>query len=203
MEYVPGGSVQDRLRAGPAGVVLAKRWAHDALEALARAHAEGIVHRDVRPSNLLLDGTGHAMLSDFGVSADTIRGVLASGEAYLGIAPPEFLAGDTITPQTDVWAIGCLIYVFVTGRYPHDHPDGGTPSGYELLHRVDVQVPLALSRVVDRALKANRADRYRDAGQMLSELSPQPIHNSWTAIDDAAVVHGWETTTRTGRFYRA
>lgn len=202
MEHIAAGSVEQQLENGPVGVVLAKRWAHDALEALARAHADGIVHRDVRASNLLLDATGHAMLSDFGVSADTIRGVLADRRAYRAVAPPEFASRGPITTATDVWAVGCLIYELVTGEYPYEDADAASRGGHLPLHRADYQVPMAFSRVVDRALATTPLDRYRDAGAMLRELSPLPIVNNWVAIDDAAVVHAWDTTTRHGRFYR-
>lgn len=203
MGYTEGGSIDRRLEHGPVGVVLAKRWAHDALEALARAHANGIVHRDVRASNLLLDRTEHAMLSDFGVSADTIRGVIADKHGYNAVAPPEIASGGVIGKPTDVWAVGCLIYLLITGDYPYEDAHAAARGGHEPLHRRDIQVPMAFSRVVDRALDADPARRYRDAGEMLTDLSPLPIVNNWTAVDDDnAPAEAWETTTQHGRFYR-
>lgn len=202
MEYIEGGSIDRRLEYGPVGLVLAKRWAHDALEALARAHAEGIVHRDVRASNLLLDRTEHAMLSDFGVSADTIRGVIADKRGYNAVAPPEIASGGVIGKATDVWAVGCLIYLLVTGDYPYEDPHAAAHGGHKQLHRRDIQVPMAFSRVVERALAADPADRYRDAGEMLSDLAGLPVVNSWTAVTTAGSEEAWEATTRQGRFYR-
>jgi serine/threonine protein kinase len=202
MEYIAGGSIDRRLEHGPVGVVLAKRWAHDALEALARAHAEGIVHRDVRASNLLLDRTEHAMLSDFGVSADTIRGVIADRRGYRAVAPPEVASGGPIGKATDVWAVGCLIFLLVTGEYPYEDAHAAGHGGHEPLYRRDIQVPMAFSRVVDRALAIDPAERYQDAGEMLTDLSPLRIVNNWTSVSDARAREAWETTTRQGRHYR-
>jgi serine/threonine protein kinase len=202
MEYVAGGSVEKKLEEGPVGIVLAKRWAHDALEALTRAHAAGIVHRDVRGPNLLLDPTGHAMLSDFGVSADTIRDVVADRRAYRAVAPPEFASGGPLTFSTDVWAVGCLIYVLITGEYPYEDADAALQGGHVPVHRRDIQVPMAFSRVVDRALAINPGDRYPDADAMLRELSPLPIINSWKSLNDSGTEFSWETSTRHGRYYR-
>jgi len=122
-EYVPGRTVREALRAGELSDEDAVEIAAQVLDALAHAHRTGIVHRDVKPSNVLLEDREElaARLLDFGLAqfdgADTLT---AAGDVpgTLAYIAPERLAGDDATPESDVWAVGVLLWEALAGRHP-------------------------------------------------------------------------------------
>ncbi len=123
MDHVAGGSLADRLvRDRTLPVLAAVRFARDVAEGLAAAHAQGIVHRDVTASNILLDPDDGARLADFGIArpVDDLRAVTAVGDIVgtLRAMAPEVLAGEPPTPASDVWSLGAVLYEAVVGRAP-------------------------------------------------------------------------------------
>ncbi len=138
MEYVEGTTladlVQDRGSLSPDEAVPLLRQVADALVA---AHAAGIVHRDVKPSNILVDGRGRAKLTDFGIARGatdpslTQTGLVTGSPAYL---PPEVAAGERGDEAVDVWALGATAYYALSGRPPYDL--GGNVLGalYRIVH---------------------------------------------------------------------
>ncbi len=122
-EFVPGQTLRERMRAGALDDLEAVETAAQVLDGLAHAHAHGIVHRDVKPSNVLLeDGEHiHARLSDFGLAqfeeAETLtaQGDVPGTLAYIS---PERLHGKPATPAADVWAVGVLLWEALAGRHP-------------------------------------------------------------------------------------
>jgi hypothetical protein len=126
MEYLAGGSLADRLLDGPLPAVTVAAIGADIAEALAAVHAAGLVHRDVKPSNILLDAAGGARLGDFGIARteapDGLEDVTATGDVVgtLRFLPPEVLAGGPAAPASDVWALGAVLYEALTGRPPFD-----------------------------------------------------------------------------------
>src|SRR4051794_30846917 len=145
MDYLPNGSVEARLEAGQVSLVQAVRWTRNALAGLAHAHAMGVLHRDIKPGNLLLDNEERAVLSDFGIAEDTIRGLLANPALYGFHAAPELLQGQPSSVQTDIFAIGCTLYRLLTGEYPFasidDIRNGVQPVDVDTLNP---QIPLSL-----------------------------------------------------------
>lgn len=128
MELVAGASLEDTLRTGgplPVGRVAA--IGRQMLDALTAAHAQGIVHRDVKPANVLLDGD-RAVLTDFGIAAVegdatvTKSGVLLGTPAYMA---PEQVRGHAATPKSDLWSLGATLYAAVEGRPPFAGPTHG------------------------------------------------------------------------------
>ncbi|MEU4425950.1 serine/threonine-protein kinase [Actinoplanes sp. NPDC024001] len=117
MEMVPGGTLLQRMAAGPVSPQFAMRVCAEIAAALAAAHAEGLVHRDIKPANVMLAPTG-AKVVDFGiaaaVAADPGPEVLGT-PAYLA---PERLAGDAVVAASDVYALGVVLYLLLTGRSP-------------------------------------------------------------------------------------
>ena len=109
MEYLEGGSVFDRLREGRVPPTLALEWLDQAGQALDRAHAEGIVHRDVKPANLLLDRDGTIVVSDFGIASTsgfdtlTLPGTVLGTAGYLS---PEQARGESATAASDRYGLG-------------------------------------------------------------------------------------------------
>jgi hypothetical protein len=121
MELVRGGTLQDRMDAGPMSPRFAMRMAAEVAAALAAAHADGLVHRDIKPANVMVTDTG-AKVVDFGIAAAINPGGTGDEEfevlgtpAYLA---PERLIGDGVEPASDVYALGVLLYRMLSGLSP-------------------------------------------------------------------------------------
>lgn len=121
MELVTGGSLADRLERGPLTVAEAARIGRGVLGALRAAHAVGILHRDIKPGNVLLRQDGSPVLTDFGIAAVsdvtalTRSGTLVGSPEYVA---PERLRGQEGNPASDLWSLGMMLYVAVEGRHP-------------------------------------------------------------------------------------
>src|SRR5881275_2985645 len=122
MEYLPGGTLADRLKSGdPIPRPTALRWLEEAASALDHAHRAGIVHRDVKPANLLLDANGRLAVGDFGIarmaadSGVTATGVVLGTAAYLS---PEQALGRPTTAASDRYALAVVAYELLTGHRP-------------------------------------------------------------------------------------
>jgi serine/threonine protein kinase len=112
MQYVAGGTLADRIAAGEADEVDAERLARQLLSALAAIHTAGVVHRDVKPSNILLDDQGNAHLTDFGIAQpEDATQLTATGEVIgtLKYMAPEVLAGQAATQRSDLYALGVVL----------------------------------------------------------------------------------------------
>src|SRR4051794_35853125 len=124
MEHVPSQSLQQTLeRSGPLPPEAVARVGLDVLAALEAAHAAGIVHRDVKPSNVLVDQHGHACLTDFGIATTTGDSSLTTGGSLIGspsYMAPERAHGDRPQPPVDLWSLGATLYTAVEGRPPFD-----------------------------------------------------------------------------------
>lgn len=121
MELVTGGSLQDRLDRGPMEPADAARLGREVLSALRAAHAAGILHRDVKPANVLLRPDGRPVLTDFGIAAIrestslTATGSLIGSPDYMA---PERVSGKDSGPASDLWSLGMMLYVAVEGHHP-------------------------------------------------------------------------------------
>jgi serine/threonine-protein kinase len=195
MEYLPNGSVEARLETRRVTLVDAIRWTREALDALAHAHELGVLHRDVKPGNFLLDDDERAVLSDFGIAEDTARQLLANSAVYGRHAAPELLNGGASSQATDIFAMGCTMYRLLTGQYPFQAPHDvltGPPSD---VHLLNPQIPLALTRVVRKALAADSAERYQTAREMLTALTACRVSYSWEELADPAAIAVWRSAS--------
>ncbi|MFJ9077323.1 serine/threonine-protein kinase [Streptomyces sp. NPDC102278] len=121
MELVKGGSLHDRLESGPMPVADVLRIGLDVLSALRAAHAEGVLHRDVKPANVLLRPEGSAVLTDFGIAAVHGSTALTSTGALIGspeYIAPERLRGSEGLAASDLWSLGMTLYVAAEGVHP-------------------------------------------------------------------------------------
>jgi DNA-binding SARP family transcriptional activator/tRNA A-37 threonylcarbamoyl transferase component Bud32 len=122
MRYMRGGSLLAALKAGPWSAGRAAALLEQVAGSLAYAHHHGVVHRDIKPSNILLDGAGNAYLADFGIARELKRGEQAATEATvastLDYASPEQILGEPVTPQTDIYSLGAVLYEILTGEKP-------------------------------------------------------------------------------------
>jgi serine/threonine protein kinase len=184
MELCPGGTLRDRVRARgrlPAGEATALAAA--VLEGLAFAHAQGVVHRDVKPGNVLLTARGDAKLGDFGLAKSYLRAGLSRmtvtgtvGGTLEFMAREQLLDFKHVRPAADVWSAAAVLYWALTGRGPRNFHDGVDPLAVVLEQPVvpvrdrDPTLPRMLAAVLDRALATDPAHRYADAAEFRAAL---------------------------------
>ncbi len=192
MERLPGETLADRIRAGPVDPAWLRQVTREVLGALAAAHAVGLVHRDVKPSNILVTSDNHAKIADFGIAKSLERGgsegpagspdLTGTGQllgtpAYL---PPERLDGGPATARSDLYSLGVVLYEALTGRSPFP---GDTPLAtaraivagqYQPLHEVAPGLDPALVTTVERAMATDPARRFDSATAMATALTGRP-----------------------------
>ncbi|MDE3090863.1 MAG: serine/threonine protein kinase, partial [Chloroflexota bacterium] len=177
MEYIGGGNLYSRIRdqAAPMPVVEAARIAAQIATALDFAHRRGIVHRDVKPSNILLDPEGRAVLSDLGIARAlegtrlTHTGVMMGTPEYMS---PEQAQGKPVDGRADLYSLGVVLYEMLTGRIPFQ---GDTPLVmlYKQIHEIppdpnklNPKIPKSLASVLRKALAKDPEKRYAAGQQM-------------------------------------
>lgn len=138
MEYVDGESLADRLRReGAMPAAQAVPIVEQCADALQSAHAAGIVHRDVKPSNIMVGRDGRAKITDFGIARGTAdpsltqTGLVTGSPAYLA---PEVAMGGSATPASDVWSLGATLYHALSGAPPYDVGDNVMGGLYRIVH---------------------------------------------------------------------
>ena len=180
MEYVDGTNLEDVVRARSLAVEDALKIYASIVEAVGFIHSHGIVHRDIKSQNVKLTAGGTPKLLDFGIaknSADnhglTHTGGVIGTPHYLA---PEQLDGKPATPQSDIWALGVLLYEMLTGDMPfHGESLAGlvlqiTTAQFSAPENLNPAVPREVSRIVARCLKKNQSERYQTAGDLLSDV---------------------------------
>jgi hypothetical protein len=179
MEYLDGGTVHDKLRDGRAGAGRALDWLEQAAAALDAAHRSGVVHRDVKPANLLLDRDGVVRVSDFGIASATGMDTLTLPGTVLGTAgylSPEQARGEHATPASDRYGLGVVAFELLTGRRPFaadtpvteafGHLNAAVPSAEEIAP----ELPAGIDSVFGRALAKDPALRPASATELVREL---------------------------------
>jgi serine/threonine protein kinase len=179
MAYMPGGTLAERISAGPLPLDDIVRLVGQIAEGLDHAHGKGIIHRDLKPSNVLLDEQGNAYLADFGIAKISEATIHLTGTGVVGTPAymaPEMGQTGTVTPLVDVYALGVTLFQMLTGRCPFE---GNTPLSVMMAHATqpipDVlalrpDLPQPLSDVLNRALAKDPAQRYRSAGELAAAL---------------------------------
>jgi eukaryotic-like serine/threonine-protein kinase len=179
MEYLGGGSLEDRVRSGRIPPGQALDWLEQAAVALDAAHAEGVVHRDVKPANLLLDGADNVHVADFGIASAAGMDSLTKTGTVIGTAAyisPEQAQGERATPSSDRYALAVVAWELLTGRRPFG---GDTPAAEAAAHvHADVPpiasqhagLPAKLDAVFARALAKGPAARYASAAEFVADL---------------------------------
>lgn len=179
MEYVPGHTLEERLDQGPLPPGEAVRVAGLVAAALEHAHSHDVIHRDIKPQNILLAPGGQVKVADFGIARAGVATTVTHPGAIVGSVhylAPEQVQGAPGDQQADVYALGVVLYRMLTGRLPFE---GENPISVALKHVQEQPVPLrrlaprtppALERVVMRALRKDPGERYASAGEMLADL---------------------------------
>ena len=178
MERLPGPSLDVRIAQGPIPQTTVRKVLGDVLVGLGAAHAAGILHRDIKPGNVVFSSTGDAKLADFGIAKTAESGVTATGHVLgtLAYLSPERLLGQPATPVDDLYALGVLGYEALTGRRPFGFDNPGALA-QAILHDEPTPIPAlrpdvdtGLVAVIARATARDPAMRFPDAEAMASAL---------------------------------
>jgi eukaryotic-like serine/threonine-protein kinase len=179
MEFLDGRTLKELIVSrGAAPINVAIEYARQVLAALRFAHRHGIVHRDIKPHNVLVDGEGRVKVTDFGIaragtSQMTEAGSIVGTAQYLS---PEQARGGEVDPRSDLYSLGVVLYELLTGKTPFD---GETPVEIAMKHlsnapkppsKLRPEIPPALDKVVLRALAKNPDERYQGADEMEADL---------------------------------
>jgi tRNA A-37 threonylcarbamoyl transferase component Bud32 len=224
-ELLTGGTLRDRMASGPLAVEEVVRIAGQLLDGLAALHECGLVHRDVKPSNVLFDERGVAKLGDFGLATwhqgDLTRSLdtqhIVGTLAYLS---PEQALGEPVVPASDLYALGVVLFEALTGTLPFPNSDSvgallgrlGRPA--PPLRRVRPDLPPWLCRLVDRLLARRQKDRYASALVARRDLDRRRVTAGWppglrevprwvvalVAVVVALTAGGWSWHHRETRF---
>lgn len=180
MRLVETGTLSELLQGRPMDLGEVEGIIAQIAEALDYAHARGVVHRDVKPSNVLIDPLGRCLLTDFGLAKVLLSvSMFTSSGTFLGTpkyASPEQCLGKELDQRSDIYSLGVILYEMVTGRPPFD---AETPMGIVVKHihdplpmpcAVNPALPEAVERVILKALAKEPQDRYASAGELAKAL---------------------------------
>jgi eukaryotic-like serine/threonine-protein kinase len=184
MEYVPGETLAQLLRRqGPLPPRRAAELTSQVCAALAAAHAHGVVHRDIKPCNVLLGGDGRVKVTDFGIAKAAAAPALTGDGMVLGTAAylsPEQAQGEPVDPRSDVYALGCVLYELLTGAPPFGSAADSSPVAVALRQvsqppkppsRRNPQVAAAMDAVVLTAMAKHPDQRYQSTQAMHGDLA--------------------------------
>jgi serine/threonine-protein kinase len=196
MPYYDGGSLADKVqKQGNVDALLVAAASAQVASGLDYAHRHGIVHRDVKPDNVLFDEDGNAIITDFGIATARFHGRLTASGRAMGTPhymSPEQAMGKLIDGRSDVYAMGIMLYESLAGYPPFDGADSFSV-GYKQVHEKPVpldeankRVPAVLSSVVMRCLEKNPADRYARgyelADALIAFLASSPNAKEYTRL---------------------
>jgi len=180
MEYVSGGTLKERLdERGPIEPERALAVAGQVAEALWAAHERGVIHRDIKPQNILVTDMGHLKVTDFGIARAASAATISATNAVFGTAgylSPEQALGEPATPRSDLYSLGIVLYELLTGFVPYraDNPvavcmkhvtEPLTPP-----RKLDPTIPEAVDALVVKMLAKDPADRPASASELLNDI---------------------------------
>ena len=180
MEYLSGGTLKDRILSK--GALPARTAAAVALqiaEALRAAHERGVIHRDIKPHNILITESGDVKVTDFGIARAASSSTMTRTGSILGTAhyiSPEQAMGEPVGPASDLYSLGVVLYEMLTGELPYD---ADTPLGIAMKHvngrlrqpkELDPSIPAGINAVTCRLLAKDPEDRYASDAELIEDL---------------------------------
>jgi serine/threonine-protein kinase len=179
-EYVEGETLKQRIaRIGALDIQEAIAYAIEIARGLSIAHARNLVHRDIKPQNVLIDDEGRAKLTDFGISRQLEQDGMTATGRVLGTTDyvaPEQAMGRAVDPRSDIYSLGVVLYEMLVGQVPfHADSQVGVAMKHVNEDLPDVQrrrpeVSAAVALVVERSTAKDPAERYQDVGEMIDDL---------------------------------
>jgi tetratricopeptide (TPR) repeat protein len=205
MEYLPGGTLAERARAAPPSLDQCLAWLAQAATALDKAHEQGVMHRDVKPGNLMLNGRDEVTVVDFGIAraVDHTSGMTAPGTVLgtAGYLAPEQAQGLETTAASDRYALGVVAYELLTGGRPFERGSATAEAAAQIHEPVPpasergVGIPPAADAVFERALAKDPSRRYATATAFVDELAGA-VHETPARVVPAPA--GARRTARSG-----
>ncbi len=197
MEYIPGNTLKDIIKQeAPLSVDRALDITRQIDEALNHAHQRNIIHRDIKPHNILVTPDGRIKVTDFGIARAISAGSLTQAGEVMGSVQylsPEQAKGGIVGPQSDIYSLGCVLYELLTGVVPFR---GDTPISIAYQHlqekmspirEIRPEVPVEIDNIVKKATAKNPAERYPSAAAMLKDIDQvraKPRHDKNLGYDE-------------------
>jgi eukaryotic-like serine/threonine-protein kinase len=188
MEFVEGLTLSAKLNASPMMLGMSLNYTQQVLAGLAYAHERGVIHRDVKPSNIMISNNGQVKLLDFGLAVPLLGPELTRTGTVLGslhYMSPEQVLGEQIDARSDVYSVGVTLYQLITGRVPFDGASEYSIANGHLNSvpvnpiTINSELPVRLSEIVLKSLAKSPADRYQTANEFLGALGT--LHSGETA----------------------
>jgi len=205
MQYIEGESVAQKMVRKPLGVTAALAIAEQAAEGLSEAHEHGIVHRDVKPQNMMLTPRGQLKILDFGLakqmhSSDAVdpeaatATLLSTPGLVVGTMPymsPEQVKGEPLDASSDIFSLGVTLYEMLAGKHPFKDKSAAVTMSRILLgepiptEKFQAQVSPELETLLSKMLRKNKAERYQSAQEFLTDLRklPPQLPENGAAVD--------------------
>ncbi|MBS4008294.1 MAG: protein kinase [Clostridium sp.] len=181
MEYIQGQSLKELIDdLGRLPIRMAVDYACQIAHALSKAHKHGIIHRDIKPHNILIGEDGRLKVTDFGIAQAVTASTVTYSDAFLGSVhyfSPEQASGGQTDEKSDIYSLGIVLYEMMTGKVPYS---GDSPVSVALKHiqepfpkprEINAQIPLPVERIIRKAVEKNPENRYVSAREMSGELS--------------------------------
>ncbi len=206
MQYIEGESLAENMERQPLSLSTALSIVEQAAEGLAVAHAHGIIHRDVKPQNMMLTPRGQLKILDFGLakqmhSSDTVdneaptASLLSTPGSVIGTMPymsPEQVQGEPLDPSSDIFSLGVTLHEMLAGKHPFMDKSGPVTMSRILLgepistEQYEAQVSPELQTLLSKMLRKNKAERYQSAEEFLTDLRQLPAQRPVDETKSAA-----------------